>query len=199
MRRPRLVLLDRDGVVNDLWYDASRKFSDSPRSRAEMRLKDGAADAIKMLNSLAIPCAIVSNQPGIAKAKMSCANLDDVTEEMTTQLKLRDASVDQIYYCLHHPEAVNVGLRLDCPDRKPRNGMLLRAMSDFGASPRDTWMIGDTANDILAGKAALCWTAWVRGIVGSQTPDFGDFSPDISADGLQEIIGQIVTIQNHEL
>ena len=42
----------------------------------------------------------------------------------------------------------------DVATRKPDPGGLLRLMSDLGAGAEDTWMVGDSATDVGAGRAA---------------------------------------------
>ncbi len=49
------------------------------------------------------------------------------------------------------------------PQRKPDAAPLLRAMAQCGASPSETVMVGDSAVDIHAGKAARVFTCGVTG------------------------------------
>ena len=42
----------------------------------------------------------------------------------------------------------------DVPSRKPDPAGLLRLMDELGATPADTWMVGDSATDVGAGRAA---------------------------------------------
>lgn len=42
------------------------------------------------------------------------------------------------------------------PVRKPHPGQLLEACRRFGAAPADTLMVGDSENDLAAGRAAGC-------------------------------------------
>jgi len=185
------VLIDRDGVINELCR-VDGGVPDSPRCGDEVVLRRGAARAVRRLNDLGIPCAIVSNQPGIAKGKLTRRSLRDVTRAITSQLRESRAAVDHIYYCVHHPDSVVGGLRRQCRNRKPAEGLLLRAMRDFAAVPADTWMIGDTSNDLLAGRAASCNTAWVRGS-GAATPPASLMSEvQMVGDDLDHIISSIL-------
>jgi phosphoglycolate phosphatase len=42
----------------------------------------------------------------------------------------------------------------DVPSRKPDPAGLLRLMDELGATAADTWMVGDSATDVAAGRAA---------------------------------------------
>lgn len=68
--------------------------------------------------------------------------------------------MDGIYYCPHHPDKGFSGevatLKIECNCRKPKPGMLLQAAKDFNIDLTKSWMIGDSENDILAGKNAGC-------------------------------------------
>ena len=65
------VFLDRDGVINQLVFFPEFGLIDSPMNPAQFKLIAGAAEAIKTFNELGLKVVIVSNQPGIAKGKMT--------------------------------------------------------------------------------------------------------------------------------
>jgi D-glycero-D-manno-heptose 1,7-bisphosphate phosphatase len=58
------------------------------------------------------------------------------------------------YYCPHHPDAGLGALRVECDCRKPKPGMLLRAIHDYAIEAEYSVMIGDTPADMEAAKAA---------------------------------------------
>jgi D-glycero-D-manno-heptose 1,7-bisphosphate phosphatase len=117
----KAVFLDRDGVINEMV--PSPEGPDSPRSVNEFRLVPGAGNAIRSLNDLGLPVVVVSNQPGIAKGKLCPDDLDAMTELMRHQLGETLAVIDGLYYCLHHPDAVNAEYRVVCDCRKPKPGL----------------------------------------------------------------------------
>src|ERR1700736_847307 len=108
----RAVFLDRDGVINHAV--PSPEGPDSPRSVDEFRLVAGAGTAIRSLNELGFPVVVVSNQPGIAKGKLCAEDLDVMTAHMRLKLSDESAVIDGLYYCLHHPQAVNDEYRVVC-------------------------------------------------------------------------------------
>jgi D-sedoheptulose 7-phosphate isomerase len=152
--KSRAVFLDRDGVINRYAYNPEFGTVDSPARPAEFSLLPGAGEAIAELNRMNLLVVVVSNQPGIAKGKLSPPLLDAIDEEMRLQLALCGARLDAVYYCRHHPEAVVAEYRADCDCRKPKPGLLFRAAADRNLDLASCFFVGDGVTDILAGRAA---------------------------------------------
>lgn len=123
----RGVFLDRDGVVNRMVYDAEHGTVDSPANPDQLEMLPGAAEAVRALNDLGLPVIVVSNQPGIAKGKMTLALQEAITSKLQAGLAAAGAHLDGVYYCLHHPDAALPEYRIRCDCRKPKPGLLLRA------------------------------------------------------------------------
>lgn len=152
--KTRAVFLDRDGVINRYAYNADFGTVDSPARPEEFALLPGAAQAVAALNSLNLPVILISNQPGIAKGKLSPALLDAINEEMRAQLARCGARLDAVYYCRHHPEALVPEYRAACDCRKPKPGLLLRASAERNLDLASSFFVGDGVVDVLAGRAA---------------------------------------------
>jgi D-glycero-D-manno-heptose 1,7-bisphosphate phosphatase len=150
------VFLDRDGVINQLVFNPDLGLIDSPLNPAEFKLIPGAAEAIKTFNRLGLKVIVVSNQPGIAKGKMSEKLFDGIRLKMKSLLAENSAHIDGEYYCLHHPEANRVELKVKCQCRKPKPGLILKAAKEFGLKTSNCYMIGDGLADIMAGQAVGC-------------------------------------------
>jgi D-glycero-D-manno-heptose 1,7-bisphosphate phosphatase len=161
MVRQRAVFLDRDGVINEMWWDSEHGTVDSPMNPDQFSLLPGVGEAIRMLRDLGFLIVVVSNQPGVAKGKMVPGLLDEITRKMHQGLSASRACIDAVYYCLHHPEAVFSEYHVDCDCRKPKPGLLLRAANHLNIDLPRSYMIGDGTVDVLAGKAAACKTIWL--------------------------------------
>lgn len=164
-RRPvvpgRAVFLDRDGVINAMWWDPDHGIVDSPANPDQFRILPGVPAAVRHLRALGFRMVVVSNQPGIGKGKMAPHLLDAITDKMQDELRAAGAALDGVYYCLHHPEAALAAYRRDCECRKPRPGLLRQAARDLAVDPSRSYMIGDGVTDIQAGKAVGCTTIWL--------------------------------------
>jgi D-glycero-D-manno-heptose 1,7-bisphosphate phosphatase len=150
------VFLDRDGVINQLVFYPDLGLIDSPLNPGEFKLIQGAAEAIKTFNRLGLKVIVVSNQPGIAKGKMSEELFDEIRQKMKSLLAKNGAHLDGEYYCLHHPDAKRVEFKVKCHCRKPEPGLILKSASDLGLKTSKSYMIGDGLTDIKAGQAVGC-------------------------------------------
>jgi len=140
----RTIFLDRDGTLNVKPPKAS--YVESPDDFIWI---DGAIEAIKRLKKNGFRIILVTNQPGIAKGRLSKENLLLIHNKMLKELKEVGVNIDAIYYC---PHDWNDG----CNCRKPKPGMLYQAQKDFSLDLTKCYMVGDDDRDMQAGYAAKC-------------------------------------------
>lgn len=155
--KQKAIFLDRDGTVNNYvgFLTNIDKFA----------LLPDVAEAVKRINASGYLAIVVTNQPVIARGEVSMAQLEEIHNKMETLLGQHGAYLDAIYYCPHHPHKGYEGevpeLKIDCDCRKPKPGLLLRAAEDLNIDLSQSWMIGDSENDVKAGRAAGCKTALI--------------------------------------
>jgi len=154
--KQRAIFLDRDGVINEIVYFPELGLADSPLNPRQFRLKPGVAEAIKVFNQLGLKVVVVSNQPSVAKGKMTEEAFRKIRLKMRRELEKRGARIDAEYYCFHHPLARDAKYRANCECRKPQPGLLLRAAKDLGLDLSRCYMVGDSLTDVKAGKAVGC-------------------------------------------
>lgn len=172
------VFLDRDETIIE-----DPGFIDDPD---HVRLKPGAADAIRRLRGAGFKVVVVTNQSGVARGLLDEEQLAAVHARLRAVLEEHDASVDAIYYCpyLDGPEAVVESYRRRSDLRKPSPGLLLQAAEDLDLDLTRSWMIGDRPSDIEAGARAGCRT--IR-VAGGDAPDApGATRPCFQAGSLLE-------------
>jgi D-glycero-D-manno-heptose 1,7-bisphosphate phosphatase len=146
--RMSLVLLDRDGVINE----------DSPtyiKCVSEWRPIVSSLEAIARLNRAGCVVAICSNQSGVARGALSIEGLCAIHEEMRIRLAGAGGYIDGIFCCIHGPDE-------QCTCRKPAPGLLKQAMSELDHGPEDTVFIGDSLRDMQAALTARCIPILVR-------------------------------------
>ena len=158
----RAVFLDRDGVINSMVYHPEFGIVDSPANPDEFSMLAGVPAAVRLLNELGFLTVVISNQPGVAKGKMTDSLLKAITVKMENQFAREGASLDGIYYCMHHPQASLEEYRIICDCRKPKPGLLLQAAADMKISLKDSYFIGDGITDVKAGEKAGCSTILVN-------------------------------------
>jgi D-glycero-D-manno-heptose 1,7-bisphosphate phosphatase len=155
----KLVLLDRDGVIN---HDSTNFI----KSQEEFRPIDGSVGAIARLHHAGFLTAVCSNQSGLARGRLSLEDLAAIHGKLAALLAEQDAALDGIYFCPHDPAQ-------GCRCRKPEPGMLIDAMHQLNRQPRDTVFIGDSARDLQAAIAAGCVPILVRTGNGAALADSG--------------------------
>lgn len=86
------------------------------------------------------------------------------------EFRKRDAQLDAVYYCPHHPlHGVGDYLR-DCDCRKPKAGMILAAQREWNIDLPRSLLIGDTPGDMEAGEAAGVGSCLIaRTVLGSSS------------------------------
>lgn len=155
--KQKAIFLDRDGVIN--------KYVGFLRDINGFELLEGVTEAIRKINESGYLAIVVTNQPVIARGEVTYDELEEIHNKMETLLGREGAYLDGIYFCPHHPDSGFEGeipeLKVDCECRKPKPGMLMKAAKDFNIDLEQSWMIGDRENDILAGQAAGCHTAYI--------------------------------------
>jgi D-glycero-D-manno-heptose 1,7-bisphosphate phosphatase len=143
--RPALFL-DRDGVLNvDKAFVARAQ---------DFEWISGAKACVKRFNDLGYFVFLVTNQTGIAFGLYSEADMHQVHDALQRDLAEIGAHIDKIYYCPFHPDATIEGFCQDSEDRKPKPGMLLRAMAEYPVDKARSFLVGDKLADIEAARAA---------------------------------------------
>lgn len=142
------VFFDKDGtLVEDLPYNVD------PR---QIRLRQGAAMAVRRLSRAGFAVAIVTNQSGVAHGHFSEAELAAVAEHLCTAVGPLALKRGRFFYCPHHPEGTMVPYNRRCRCRKPRPGLLVRAARRLRVRLKDCWMVGDILDDVETGRRAGC-------------------------------------------
>jgi D-glycero-D-manno-heptose 1,7-bisphosphate phosphatase len=135
----RLVILDRDGVIN----------ADSPdyiKSPDEWRPLPGSLEAIARLGRAGYQVVVASNQSGLGRGLFDAATLEAIHEKMRQAVAEAGGSLRAIYFCPHRPEE-------NCDCRKPRPGLFHQIEKDLGTSLVGVPAIGDSARDMQAARA----------------------------------------------
>lgn len=150
--------------ADELVEQGLRLFTDFNRDHIadKSRLYPGMKDALELLAERGIPMAIVSNK-----------------NEYLSRLILETLDIDRFFSNICGGDTF--------PERKPSPLPLLRVMDSLGYPPDKTVMVGDSINDIQAGR--LAGTATIGCTWGYGGPD------DLKdADILADSCGQIADI-----
>lgn len=141
------VFLDRDGTLIE-----PVEYLHEPQ---KLKLFEDTAKSLKLLSQHGFRLVVVSNQPGIGLGYYTKEDLFSTNREMMKQLSASGIYLDRFYYCPHSQAE-------SCTCRKPRTGLVDRAVKDLNIDLKRSYVIGDMTGDIKLGQDAGCKTVLVR-------------------------------------
>ncbi len=154
----KAIFFDRDGVIN------SRIKGGYVRSWEEFDFHEEAGRLLQEVKRDGYLAIIITNQRGVGRGLMTEADLQTIHQNLQTLLSEQfGAMFDDIYYCT---DAEDSSTR-----RKPAPTMLIEAAEKWEIDLSQSWMIGDSASDIEAGRRAGTKTAYLVTIHSEKTPD----------------------------
>jgi D-glycero-D-manno-heptose 1,7-bisphosphate phosphatase len=143
----RAVFLDRDGVLVVPEYRDGRSFA--PTTIEDFQIDDAAAECLASLKDAGFLLVVVTNQPDLGNGLIAPSLMDEMNRRMRAALPIDDVRV-----CPHRQDE-------HCRCRKPLPGMLVAAAEQLGIALDRSFMVGDRASDIAAGRAAGCKTVFL--------------------------------------
>lgn len=185
--RNKAVFLDRDGTIN--------REVDVLRRLSQLKIFPKVAEAIQKLNKAGFLVVVITNQAVVARGWLTEKEIDKIHAVLIKRLAKNGAKIDAVYYCPHHPNANLKKYRLLCSCRKPKPGMILKAIKKYHIDRKKSFMIGDTTRDILAGKRAGLKTIIVRTGYGGKDGYHKNVKPDFVA---KDLFGAVKIVQKNE-
>ena len=134
------IFLDRDGVLIE-------NRSDYVLNWSQVRVLPEAIHALSVAAIRDYKIVIVTNQSAVGRGLISLETAADINNRLVSLIHHHGGHVDAVYMCPHKPEE-------DCPCRKPKPGLLLRAAQELSLDLQRSWMIGDAWSDVWAGHSA---------------------------------------------
>lgn len=150
-----LVILDRDGVINE---DSDNYI----RSLEEWIPIPGSIEAIADLSKAGFQVAIATNQSGLSRGYFTLDILEEIHARLRYLVEEEGGSIAGIFYCPHLPDE-------GCHCRKPAVGLLRAIEEELGEPASDTYFIGDSLKDLQAAVAYGCRPILVKTGKGSDT------------------------------
>jgi len=138
----KTVFLDRDGVINQdskFYIKNWSEFAFLPRSLL----------AIKELTQHHLRTYIITNQSAINRKMVPLSTLNQIHNNMLAEINSAGGRIEEIFFCPHLPEE-------DCSCPKPKPGLVLAARKKYQMDLSCSYLVGDSAKDILCAKQAGC-------------------------------------------
>jgi D-glycero-D-manno-heptose 1,7-bisphosphate phosphatase len=178
----KAVFLDRDGVIAIPEFRNGRSFA--ARTVEDFRLYPDASPSLHRLKRAGFVLVVVTNQPDVGHGLIHRSELDAMHAIIA-----RELPVDVIKTCFHQQNE-------RCHCRKPKPGMLLEAAYELGIDLAQSFMVGDRASDVEAGRAAGCTTVFIDlGYHAELVPQNPDYVVGSIAQATELILGTVPTMQ----
>jgi D-glycero-D-manno-heptose 1,7-bisphosphate phosphatase len=161
----QLVILDRDGVINE-------DSDDYIKSPDEWRPIPGSLAAIARLHRAGWRVIVATNQSGVARGLFDLDTLMRIHEKMHRAVRDAGGQIDAVFFCPHVPDD-------NCDCRKPRPGLLHDIASRLRIELKGVPVIGDSLRDLQAARAAGASPVLVRTGKGTRTLKHPGLDPDV--------------------
>ena len=137
----KALFIDRDGVIN---IDRGHVFL-----KEDFEFSPGIFDLCRKYSDAGYLIVVITNQAGIAKGIYTEDAFLKLTDWMTAEFKKNGIIISKVCYCPHHPDVTG-----PCECRKPKPGMIIKAMEEFDLDIKECILIGDMESDLEAGRRA---------------------------------------------
>jgi histidinol-phosphate phosphatase family protein len=136
------LFLDRDDVIVE-----NVPYNNDP---AQVRLRGGIGNLINQAHSKNYWVAMVSNQSGLARGRITWAQYQQVHQQMLKLLAAQGAWIDECVWSGALPDSVQEAGRFYLGQRKPRVGLFQQVEKKLGVDFARSVMVGDSASDLIA-------------------------------------------------
>jgi D-glycero-D-manno-heptose 1,7-bisphosphate phosphatase len=177
----RAVFLDRDGTIAEEvgYMNHLSRFVVYPF----------AAAAIRRLNEANRAVIVVTNQSGVSRGYFPASLVQETHEKLERELAASGARVEGIYFCPH------TGVE-NCDCRKPKPGLIERAVREHGLQLEGSWVVGDRYTDVELAHNAGCRSILVLTGYGRGDLEWNRSRwpkpPDFIAENLNEAVDIIL-------
>ena len=142
MNKLKTVFVDRDGVIN-------QERSDYVKSISELEIYPNVAKNIKLLKDAGFLVIVITNQSAVNRGIITHEMINQIHNSIQDHLKKYGTFLDGFYYCPHTPNE-------NCNCRKPKPGLLQKAILELNIDLNSSWMIGNSDSDIEAADSVGC-------------------------------------------
>lgn len=177
----KLVILDRDGVIN---FD-SDQFIKNPR---EWNPIPGSLEAIAQLNQAGFRVVVATNQSGVGRGLFDMFTLNAIHAKMHKSVMQAGGRIEAVFFCPHSAE-------MDCECRKPRAGLFHEIAARYGKELVGVPVVGDSLRDLQVAESVDAWPLLVKTGKGKKTLAAGGLPKNTTVfDDLNEAVDQLLSL-----
>jgi len=138
----KAIFLDRDGIIN-------KEKKDYVKTVDELEIFPNIHNSIKKLKENGFMIVVITNQSAINRGFSTHEKIKKIHDKIQNYLISHGVSIDAFYYCPHRPDE-------NCECRKPKPGLLTKAVNELSIDPAKSWIIGNNDSDVIAGESVGC-------------------------------------------
>jgi D-glycero-D-manno-heptose 1,7-bisphosphate phosphatase len=177
----KLIILDRDGVINV-------HSSQCIKSPDEWKPIPGSLEAIARLTREGWRVVVATNQSGLARGLFEMATLNAIHAKMHRAVAQAGGRIEAVFFCPHSAD-------MECDCRKPRTGLFLEIAARYGKDLRGVPMVGDSLRDLQVAESLDAWPLLVKTGKGTKTLAAGGLPKNTTVfDDLTEAVDQLLAL-----
>jgi D-glycero-D-manno-heptose 1,7-bisphosphate phosphatase len=151
----KLVILDRDGVINE-------DSDDFIKNADEWIPIEGSITAIARLYKAGFCVVVATNQSGVGRGIFGIDELETMHKKMLQLVDEAGGRIEGIFYCPHHPDD-------QCDCRKPKSGLIESIERSLSTSAAGAVVVGDSLRDLQPAIKMGCRPILVKTGKGQKT------------------------------
>lgn len=149
----KAIFLDRDGtLIEEKNYLSNIN---------DINFLEGAYEGLKKLQNEYL-LIIVTNQSGVARGYFDELKVIEINKEIENQLQKEGINILETLYCPHHKDGIIKEFSIDCECRKPKTGLIEKAIKKYNINLSKSYVIGDKDSDIILGNNCKCKTILIK-------------------------------------
>jgi len=121
-----------------------------------VRFAPGWTLGVERLSEAGFGLTLVSNESGIAFGYYDNHTLEILHRHVAARFAGRGLELSAFLYCPHHPDGTVSRYARTCDCHLPQPGLFIRAAAELEADLRRSWIIGSSADDLVAARNAGC-------------------------------------------
>jgi D-glycero-D-manno-heptose 1,7-bisphosphate phosphatase len=164
------IFLDRDGIINQAIVYNNKPYP--PACVAATKLVDGIKELCDYFIKKGFIIIGITNQPDVARKIQTWGEVQNINHYLMSKLPIQE-----IFTCFHDDDS-------NCQCRKPKPGLLIKAIEKYDVDIVTSWLIGDRKSDIDVGNKLILRTIFIDYGYDETKPTDADFT----VNSVKEII-----------
>ena len=171
------IFMDRDGTITSEYQHLA--------DPDQVCFLPGVLEGLKRLQEKEFKLIIISNQSGVDQGKLTREEVEQVHERIRELAAEEGVLFDGIYYCTDLKDTGSF-----C--RKPNPGLLYQAALEHEIDLSESFMLGNYATDIGAGRRAGCRRTVFTGEIEPESLERHGETPDCTAPDFLDAVDYIL-------